>query len=113
LGDWLAERFRRHRGNCDVVWQERERELVVSLRSVERAVAPLRRALPAEARVTVRFETPPGQQMQIDFGEMRTVIGEESLRVYLFVATLGYSRRIFRGGGLASARGPAAVPSGA
>jgi transposase len=43
----------------------------------------------------VRFETPPGHQLQIDFGETRVPVGEESVRVYLFVATLGYSRRIF------------------
>ena len=43
----------------------------------------------------VRFETPPGRQLQIDFGETRVAIGGESVRVYLFVATLGYSRRMF------------------
>lgn len=97
LEDWLAERFRRHRGNADVVRQDlaREKGIVVSLRTVERAVAPLRQALVAEARVTVRFETPPGRQLQIDFGETRVSIGGESLRVHLFVATLGYSRRCF------------------
>ena len=97
LEDWLAERFRQHRGNADVVRQElaREHGLVVSLRTVERAVAPLRRSLQAEARATVRFETPPGRQLQIDFGEMRLVIGGEATRLYLFVATLGYSRRCY------------------
>jgi hypothetical protein len=49
----------------------------------------------AEARATVRFETPPGHQLQIDFGETRVPIGRESVRVYLFVATLGYSRRVY------------------
>src|SRR3546814_16208263 len=63
--------------------------------TVERAVAPLRRELRAEARATVRFETPPGRQLQIDFGETRASIGGESVRLYLFVATLGYSRRGF------------------
>src|SRR5512147_1039924 len=60
LEDWLAERFRRHRGNADVVRQDlaHEKGIVVSLRTVERAVAPLRQALEAEARATVRFETP-------------------------------------------------------
>ena len=53
------------------------------------------RRLRAEARATLRFETPPGRQLQIDFGETRVSIGGESVRVYLFVATLGYSRRIF------------------
>jgi transposase len=97
LEAWLAERFRRHRGNADVVRQDLEREhgIVVSLRTVERAVAPLRRELRAEARATVRFETPPGHQLQIDFGETRAMVGGASLRLYLFVATLGYSRRLY------------------
>jgi transposase len=96
LADWLAERFRRHRGNADVVRQEllTEYGIAVSLRTVERAVAPLRRELAAEARATVRFETPPGKQMQIDFGEKRVMIGGETIRAYLFVATLGHSRRL-------------------
>jgi transposase len=96
LGDWLAERFRRHGGNADVVRQElaAEKGMVVSLRTVERAVAGLRRELRAEARATVRFETRPGEQLQIDFGERRVVIGGVPERVFLFVATLGYSRRL-------------------
>jgi hypothetical protein len=57
-------------------------------------VAPFRRALEAEARATVRFETPPGHQRQIDFGERRITIGGASTKVFLFVATLGYSRRL-------------------
>jgi transposase len=97
IEDWLAERFRRHRGNADVVRQDLERELGlrVSLRTVERSVAGLRQELRAEARATLRFETPPGHQLQIDFGEMRVPIGGERVRLYLFVATLGYSRRVF------------------
>jgi transposase len=34
-------------------------------------------------------------QLQIDFGERRTTIGDENVKVYLFVATLGYSRRLY------------------
>ena len=70
LDEWLAERFRRHRGNCDVVRQDllREHGLTVSLRTVERAAVPLRQALQAEARACLRFETAPGKQLQIDFG---------------------------------------------
>jgi transposase len=95
LEDWLRERFHRHRGNADVVRQDlaREHGITVSLRTVERAVQPYRRELAAEARATLRFETPPGRQLQIDFGETRVAIGGEPVRVYLFVATLGYSRR--------------------
>jgi transposase len=44
---------------------------------------------------TVRFETPPGRQLQIDFGQRRIAIEGERVKVFLFVATLGYSRRIY------------------
>jgi len=96
LSDWLRERFRRHAGNADVVRQElaREKNITVSLRTVERAVAPQRRELIAAARATVRFETQPGEQLQIDFGERRVEISGSAVKVYLFVATLGYSRRL-------------------
>jgi transposase len=97
LEPWLRERFHRHRGNADVVRQDLEREhrIAVSLRTVERAVRLYRRELVAEARATLRFETPPGRQLQIDFGETRVALGAERVRVHLFVATLGYSRRPF------------------
>src|SRR5918912_2015224 len=93
--EWLAERLRRHRGNADVVRQDLARELgvEVSLRTVQRAVEPLRRELSAQSVATVRYETAPGQQLQIDFGSTTVPIGEEVVRVHLFVATLGFSRR--------------------
>jgi transposase len=92
---WLRERLRRHRGNADVIRQElaTEKGIIVSLRTVERAVERYRRELAAEARATVRFETPPGKQMQIDFGERLVEIAGSKVRAYLFVATLAYSRR--------------------
>lgn len=61
---------------------------------MERTVAPLRRELVAAARATVRFETRPGVQLQIDFGERRVEIGGVATKVFFFVATLGYSRRL-------------------
>ena len=97
LGAWLGERLRRHRGNADVVRQEllAEHGLALSLRTVERAVRPWRRELVAEARATLRFETPPGHQLRIDFGTVTVEVGGEPVRAHLFVATLGYSRRLF------------------
>jgi transposase len=96
LEDWVAERFYRHAGNADVVRQEllAEKGIRLTLRTVEREVAPLRRELEAQARATIRFETPPGKQLQIDFGTTRVPIGGVAVRVHLFVATLGYSRRL-------------------
>lgn len=95
LTEWLTDRFRQHRGNADVVRQDllRDHGITVSLRTVERAVAPLRQALRAEARATVRFETAPGDQLQIDFGERTVSIAGGKERLYFFVATLGFSRR--------------------
>lgn len=97
LDDWLAASFRQHRGNADVVRQElaRVHGVAVSLRPVERAVRGWRQALEAEARATVRFETPPGRQIQIDFGTTTVRISGEPVVIRLFVATLGYSRRAF------------------
>jgi transposase len=95
LEAWLAERLQQHRGNADVVRQDLERQhgITVSLRTVERAVAPFRRELRAAEIATVRFETAPGEQLQIDFGETTVSIAGERVKVHLFVATLGYSRR--------------------
>lgn len=96
LDDWLRERFFRHGGNADVIRQElaSEHGIVIGLRSVELRVQRWRRELRAHKRATVRFETRPGHQLQIDFGESRVWIGNERVRVHLFVATLGYSRRM-------------------
>jgi transposase len=45
------------------------------------------------SKATVRFETPPGRQMQSDWGEITTTIGGNVTKVYFIVNTLGYSRR--------------------
>ena len=72
---WLKECFFRHRGNAEVVRQDLLRELSidVSLRTLERAVAPFRRLLTAEAKATVRFETYLGHQLQIHRHFRRTL----------------------------------------
>ena len=89
--EWLAQELRKHRGNADVVRQELERQkgIQVSLRTVQRAVQENRVAIEAEAKATLRFETPPGLQAQADFGTMRVQIGGERVQVHLFVMTLG------------------------
>jgi transposase len=96
LDDWLRERFFRHDGNADVIRQElaTEHGIIIGLRSVELKVRHWRRELRAQKRATVRFETAPGLQMQIDFGDTKVWIGSERIRIHVFVATLGYSRRL-------------------
>jgi len=58
-------------------------------RSVRRFVASLRPA--PEPEPIVRFETPPGRQAQMDWGEYR--LGRR--KVYAFVGVLGYSRWLY------------------
>ena len=93
---WLRERFFQHGGNADVIRQElaSEHGVVIGLRSVELRVQEWRRELKAQKRATVRFETPPGKQLHIDFGDTKVWIADERIKIHLFVATLGYSRRL-------------------
>jgi transposase len=90
LDDWVRERFIRHRGNADVVRQEllAEKGIAVSPRTMQRTLQPYRQALKAEALATVRFETPPGRQLQIDFGERLVDIAGAKVKAF------GHSRRV-------------------
>ncbi|BBI17242.1 IS21 family transposase [Neochlamydia sp. S13] len=97
LEDRIKEYFFIHRGNADVVRQEllKNHSRYISLRTIERAVKPFRDELQVKAQATLRFETPPGKQLQIDFGSTRLYIQDKLTQVFLFVATLGFSRRIY------------------
>lgn len=83
-------------GNAVVVQRLlKERGTDVSVRTIERAVADLRRARRAAELATVRVESPPGDQLQVDFGQKRVRIAGEWVRIFLLVAVLSYSRRLF------------------
>ncbi len=83
-------------GNAVVVAQLlAERGVEASVRTVQRVVARRRRELLASDVATVRFETAPGRQMQIDFGERRVWIAGQQVTVHFMAAVLSYSRRIF------------------
>jgi transposase len=69
--------------------------VAASVRTVQRAVAQHRMARRAAELATVRFETAPGRQLQLDFGEKRVAIAGALVRVYFLVAVLSFSRRIF------------------
>jgi transposase len=65
-----------------------------SVQQVLRFVRSLRVAA-RQVRATVRFETGPGEQAQVDFGQRQLWIGDVAVTAHLFVCTLGFSRRIF------------------
>lgn len=65
-----------------------------SVQQVLRFVRPLRVAA-RQVRATVRFETGPGEQAQVDFGQRQVWIADVAVTAHLFVFTLGFSRRIY------------------
>ncbi len=69
--------------------------IALSLRTTQRVTSSARAEKLKKDKATVRFETPPGAQMQIDFGQKLVVLGGEKRKVFFFVAVLGFSRRIF------------------
>lgn len=63
--------------------------------TVKRFIRPLRAAQDLASRATVRFETPPGLQSQIDWGQALVPFRAGRAVRHFFVLTLGYSRRSF------------------
>jgi transposase len=78
--------------NAVVIWREIEQQGYTGkasrVRDYVRPKRPLRRQ-----RATVRFETPPGKQLQSDWAEVHTVIAGQAQKVAFVVNALGYSRR--------------------
>ena len=66
-----------------------------SYETVKRFVAPLREVQLQADRALLRFETPPGQQSQIDWGQALVPFRAGPVVVHVFVLTLGFSRRGF------------------
>jgi transposase len=95
--DWLRERAPRVRYSARILFQELRRHhgYTGSYETVKLFVRPLR-AEDAIADVTERrFETPPGGQSQIDWGQARVYFGARPVELHIFVLTLGFSRRGF------------------
>jgi len=62
---------------------------------VQRFLRPRREQRRWSELATVRFETGPGEQAQVDYGQLWAWIGTKPEKVHLFVLTLGYSRRLY------------------
>jgi len=98
--DYLRERAPRVSYSARILYQEltRQRGYRGSYDTVKRFVQPLRAAQRAAECALTRFETPPGQQSQIDWGQARVHFGLRPVVQHLFVLTLGFSRRGFYAG---------------
>lgn len=58
-------------------------------------VSPWRRDFRDGDLSTVRFETSPGEQAQVDWGSTWVYLGEERVQIHVFTMVLGFSRRLF------------------
>jgi transposase len=94
---YLRDRALQVQYSARILFQElrRSRQYRGSYETVKRFVQPLRAAEQAAERATVRFETPPGVQSQIDWGQARVSFRHRPVPLHVFVLTLGYSRRSF------------------
>lgn len=94
--EWIQARAPEVNYSAQVIFQElKPRGYAGSYETVKRFVRPLRDRHREDALATVRFETEPGQQAQVDWGTSAVWLGEECKRIHFFVMTLGYSRRLF------------------
>lgn len=66
-----------------------------SYETVKQFVSPLRAAGASDELTQTRFETPPGLQSQVDWGQALVVLGNDQVKMHFFVLTLGFSRRGF------------------
>jgi transposase len=94
--NYLRERASRVGFSAQILYQElRAQGYRGSYETVKLFVRPLRAARLGAERALVRFETPPGQQSQIDWGVARVPFRQHSAVRHIFVLTLGFSRRSF------------------
>jgi transposase len=97
---WLAERAPQVNYSARILHQELRGEhgWTGSYETVKLAVRPLREAAYVAALTQSRFETAPGEQAQVDWGQLSVLLGGVKTRVHVLVMTLGYSRRAYAEG---------------
>lgn len=94
---WLRERAPAVAYSARILYQELRRSHGYrgGYDTVKRFVAPLRELALADGLTQTRFETAPGHQSQVDWGEVRVTLRHGPGKLRIFVLTLGFSRRGF------------------
>ncbi|MFN8643565.1 MAG: IS21 family transposase [Candidatus Binatia bacterium] len=95
--EFLRERAAQVRYSARILFQELRQAhgYAGSYETVKLFVRPLRAEQALEALTQRRFETPPGAQSQIDWGQARVHFRTRPVELHVFVLTLGFSRRSF------------------
>ena len=96
IEEWLKNRAPEVGFNGRVLFQEAQlKGFAGSYETIKRFLRPMRDDLRSSLLATVRFETGPGQQGQVDWGSANVWVGEQQVRIHFFALVLGYSRRLF------------------
>jgi transposase len=97
---WLAQRAGQVNYSARILYQElvRERGWRGSYETVKLAVRPLRTEAAVAGLTQRRFETAPGEQAQVDWGQLSVPLAGVSTKIHVLVMTLGYSRRAYAEG---------------
>ena len=92
---WFEERAPQVGYSARILHQELRllRGFTGSYETVKLAVRPLRAQASLSGLTQRRFETGPGEQAQVDWGQITVGLGGQRTKVHIFVMTLGYSRR--------------------
>ncbi len=95
---YLTERWQAHGLSAVRLWPEIvAKGFSGSAQIVRRFLHELKAARQPDPRLTVRFETPPGEQAQCDWAEVGRYPQPDgtSVRIYAFVMVFGYSRYLY------------------
>jgi transposase len=95
---YLRERWQTHRLSAVRLLEEiRPMGFTGSVKIVRRFLEGLRASERIDAKLTVRFETPPGEQAQCDWAEVGRFPQPDGkvIRLYAFVMILCYSRYLY------------------
>jgi len=92
---WLEARAAHVNYSARILHQELrlQRGFTGSYETVKLAVRPLRAQAQLAGLTQRRFETGPGEQAQVDWGQISVTLGDRRVKVHVLVMTLGYSRR--------------------
>jgi len=92
--DYVRQRMEEGCHNAVVLFDEiKKKGYRGGLTTLRNFMRPLRQKL--QSKVTVRFETPPGRQSQVDWGQFIVDWNGKKKRLYAFVMVLGYSRMMY------------------
>ncbi len=94
----IKEQFFKMNGHCVPLLRKIKETYKgkANLRGLQIFCRQFRKELKRQNETTPRrYETQPGDHLQIDFGEQDVKIGGKIVRIHFFVSVLGYSRRIY------------------